>query len=687
MRQPVHPNPRRTGEWTLPVRGTCVVLKLGWLACAVLGAALVSAVAAPPEGEALSVGEMKKLSLEELMQVEIPTVYGASKYEQKTTEAPSSVTIVSADEIKRYGYRTLADVLRAQQGFYVSYDRNYAFLGARGVNLGDFNSRILLLVNGHRVNNNLTDGAYIGTACLLDVDLVDRVEIIRGPGSVLYGNNAFFGVINVVTRNGKQVNGVEVSGEYASFDTYKGRFTVGKSFTNGVEFLLSGSYYDSAGPDHLFYEEFNTPAQNNGIATDRDAAAFGSFFGSLSYRDFTLQGGYISREKGNPTAQYFTTFNDPRLRTVDDRSYVDLKFTHEFPEVVDVTARAYYDQAGYKIGYPFGSPVASAFFMEVQQGAWWGMELQLNKRLYEKHVITVGAEYRDDFEQDQRVFDVSTTYTDVHADRQSYGVYAQGDFQLRTNLHLNGGVRYDQYGDFDPSFNPRLALIYNPLPSSTFKVLYGTAFRAPNFQELSDPRFLDIQPEEITSYELVYEQEFGQHLRSSVSRFYNQMDDLIVFRSGSFANVDAETQGMELAVEGNWPMGVRGRASYTFQNTVDHSVGQDVPDSPEHLFKFNLSVPLFRDKIFAGLEYQYTSSRHTYYTTTTGSTAPGQDAEGFGVLNLTLFSQNLVKNLEFSASVYNLLNESYADPATRMHLQDQLPQDGRTFRLKLTYRF
>jgi iron complex outermembrane receptor protein len=299
----------------------------------------------------------------------------------------------------------------------------------------------------------------------------------------------------------------------------------------------------------------------------------------------------------------------------------------------------------------------------------------------------VGAEYRDDFEQDQRVFDVSTTYTDVHADRQSYGVYAQGDFQLRTNLHLNGGVRYDQYGDFDPSFNPRLALIYNPLPSSTFKVLYGTAFRAPNFQELSDPRFQDIQPEEITSYELVYEQEFGQHLRSSVSRFYNQMDDLIVFRSGSFANVDAETQGMELAVEGNWPMGVRGRASYTFQNTVDHSVGQDVPDSPEHLFKFNLSVPLFRDKIFAGLEYQYTSSRHTYYTTTTGSTAPGQDAEGFGVLNLTLFSQNLVKNLEFSASVYNLLNASYADPATRMHLQDQLPQDGRTFRLKLTYRF
>ncbi len=110
-------------------------------------------------------------------------------------------------------------------------------------------------MNGHRVNNNLTDGAFIDSAFILDVDLIDRVEVIRGPGSVLYGNNAFFGVINVVTRTGGQVNGVEASGEYAEFDTYKGRVTFGKSFTNGIELLASGSIYDSAGPDKLFYKD------------------------------------------------------------------------------------------------------------------------------------------------------------------------------------------------------------------------------------------------------------------------------------------------------------------------------------------------------------------------------------------------------------------------------------------------
>lgn len=297
------------------------------------------------------------------MNIEVPTVTGATKYEQKTTEAPSSVTVITATEVKRYGHRTLADILQSVQGFHVSNDRNYSFLGARGINFGDFNSRVLVLIDGHRINNNLTDGAYIDTAFPLDVDLIDRVEIIRGPGSVLYGNNAFFGVINVITRQGNQVDGGELSGEYAEFDTYKGRATFGKAFTNGVhraQLLLSGTLYDSAGPDRLFYKEFNTPEQNNGIARSLDNDAFGSFFGSLNYRDFTLEGAFSSREKGNPTAQHITTFNDPRLRTTDERSYASLKYAHSFPDAVDVTAQVYYDRYDFEIGYPQGDPVASA---------------------------------------------------------------------------------------------------------------------------------------------------------------------------------------------------------------------------------------------------------------------------------------------------------------------------------------
>jgi outer membrane receptor protein involved in Fe transport len=105
------------------------------------------------------------------------------------------------------------------------------------------------------------------------------------------------------------------------------------------------------------------------------------------------------------------------------------------------------------------------------------------------------------------------------------------------------------------------------------------------------------------------------------------------------------------------------------------------------MVKLNLSVPVFREKIFAGLEYQYTSSRATVQTTTTGVTLPGEEADGYSVVNLTVYSRDLVKNLEFSASVYNLLNTTYFYPASRFHLQDMIQSDGRSFRLKLSYRF
>ena len=633
--------------------------------------------------------DLTSLSLEALMEIEVPVVFGASKFEQKATEAPSSVTVITSDEIKRYGYRTLADILQSVQGFYVSYDRNYSFLGSRGVNLSDSNNRILLLVNGHRLNNNLSDSAAIGTDFILDVDLIDHVEIIRGPSAVLYGNNAFFGVINVITRQGKQLNGAEVSGEYASYDTYKTRVTYGKLFTNGVQLLLSGTYYDSAGPDRLFYKKFNTPAQKNGVAQNMDGDSSGSFFGSLGYADFTLEGAFISREKENPTAQFGSTFNDPRLQTTDDRGYTSLKYAHSFPEIVDVTAQVYYDRSDLEIGYPTAIGLGSTFFSkEKDAGEWWGTEVQFNKRLWERHIITFGAEYRDDFLQHREVFDPASgkVFSDASRDRLSYGVYLQGDFMLRTNLHFNGGVRYDQYGNFNPAFNPRLALIYNPWKTATLKAIYGTAFRAPNFLELSDPRFQDIKPEEITSYELVYEQEIGRHLRSSVSGFYNQMQDLIVLQNGNYTNLNANTKGTELALEGNWNNGIRSRLSYSLQRTEDSSK-QNLPDSPEHLVKMNVSVPVYKQKIFASLEYQYTSSRRTLFTTSTGETMNGMNAGGFETVNFTLFSRELIKNLEFSGSVYNLFDTRYGDPSSPFHLQDIIEQDGRSFRLKLTYRF
>ena len=152
--------------------------------------------------------DLSQLSLEELMNLKVDTVYGASKFEQKVTEAPSSITIITTDEIQKYGYRTLADLLRSVPGFYVSYDRQDAYIGVRGISRpSDYNTLVLTLIDGHRVNENVFDGTYVDGQFVLDVDLVDRVEIIRGPGSSLYGTDAFFAVINIITKRGRDLKG------------------------------------------------------------------------------------------------------------------------------------------------------------------------------------------------------------------------------------------------------------------------------------------------------------------------------------------------------------------------------------------------------------------------------------------------------------------------------------------------
>ncbi len=625
---------------------------------------------------------------ENLLKLEIPTVETASKYTQKATDAPASVSVITADDVKKFGYRTLADILRSVRSLYVSYDRQYSYLGIRGFNRGDFNSRLLVLVDGHRINNSLSDGAFIGTEFILDVDLIDRVEVVRGPGSSLYGNNAFFGVVNVITRKGGYVSGAEVSGEASSFDTYKGRASYGNKFKNGFEMLLSGSWYDSEGPDDLDFKDFNTGTIHHVHEVDGDA--YRSAFGSLSFHDFTLEGAFNHREKVIPTAPFHADgvkFDDPRTRSTDERSFVNLKFSHDFPEVIDnMTAQVYYDRHDSTADFlrETSSVPPEVLNRQVGEAEWWGADVQFKKVLFDRHVLLAGAEYREDFTQRLNIFDVSppVNYRNTVTDTYNYGIFLQGDAAVLTNLHLNAGFRYDLYARTEPTVNPRLALIYNSLDKkTTLKFIRGHAFRAPNFYE----RFYNgsLIPERITTHELVYEQGIGNNLRSSVSGFHNQIDHLINYDPQAnpiYQNVKgANSTGLELGLQGGfWDSGLRGRMSYTLQDTEFHQAGVRRSDSPKHLAKFNLSAPLVKEKVFASLEFQYTSKRLTLQ---------GTEVSGFDTVNLTLFTQNLVKGLEISGSVYNLLDRRYGDPSTPFLPEDVIPQDGRTFRIKLTYRF
>ncbi|MDP1635592.1 MAG: TonB-dependent receptor plug domain-containing protein, partial [Gallionellaceae bacterium] len=208
-------------------------------------------------------GDLTGLSIEELLSVE---VFSASKFSQKTIEAPANVSIVTRADIANHGYRTLADLMASVRGFYVSNDRNYQYLGARGFNRpGDYNSRILLMVDGYRLNDPVYGQASVGNEFPLDLDMVERVEIVRGPGSSIYGSNAFFAVVNVITNKGRDLDGAGISVAAGSHGAAQGRLSYGARNESGVDLLLSVTGAETAGQDHYF-AEFDTPANNNGIA-------------------------------------------------------------------------------------------------------------------------------------------------------------------------------------------------------------------------------------------------------------------------------------------------------------------------------------------------------------------------------------------------------------------------------------
>jgi len=623
---------------------------------------------------------------------EIPSVYGAAKYEQKITEAPASVTIITADQIKKYGYRTLAQVLQSVPGLFTTNDRNYDYVGIRGFNRpGDYNSRVLLLVDSHRLNDAVFDQAAIGTDSPVDVDLIERVEIVRGPSSSLYGTNAFLGVINVITKRGRDIKGTELSGETSSYNSNKGRLTYGNKYQSGLEFIVSGSYYYSGGQPSLFYKEFDTPAQNNGLAQKMDQDTFQNYFAKASYGDFTLQGGYVGRKKRVPTASFGTIFNNGRDATVDNRGYLDLKYQHEFGNQLTVKGRLYYDRYYYRgdflIDYP--PPTLNQDFLNTDQV---GGELTVIKRLFDDHKVTLGSEYRNQFRMNQSNKDAEppATYLDDHRKSDIWALYAQDEFAITDKLILNAGVRHDHYSTFGGTTNPRAGLIYT-WRETTAKLLYGRAFRAPNpFEQFyvaanTNKANPSLRPEIINTYELVVEQYFSRHVRGSSSFYYYEIDKLISQQTDpndgllSYQNGNKiHAKGLELAVEGKWPSGWDGRISYAMQETRDTISDQRLSNSPQHLATGNVIIPIVTDKMFAGIQTRYMSSRLTL---------AGANAKNVFLTNVTLFTQQLVTGWEFSAQLNNLFDYRYGDPGSGEHLQDIIEQDGRTFWLKLKYRF
>ena len=622
------------------------------------------------------------------MAVPIASVTTASRFEQRVTEAPSSVTLITAEEIRRYGWRRLSDVLGATRGFHLNHDRLYHYLGVRGfARPADYNSRVLVLVNGHRINENIYDGVYLEDGFPVDMDLVERIEIIRGPGSSLYGTNAVFAVVNVRTRKAASFGAGEVSIEGLSLGTQRGRATVSRVSQRYGELLLSATGYTSRGQRSLSFPELAQPL------LDADGEKAGNAFVSWRRGGIAIEAGASIRRKWFPPLNTGQVIDQEPNRGQDTRGYVDVSYVRQLGESTEIQGRAFLDRYLFDGRYRFatdgGEEGASAIDREFANGSWLGGEMQMRHQ-WRRHQVTAGFEarlqplvhlysYRSD---PYEAFGGARVRLDNH------GVFLQDEWRLAARFRINAGVRWDRYSTFGSTFNPRLALVWQPNTRSSLKLMFGEAFRAPNPYELNyqTAKFRanpSLRPERVRTLELAWEQHWRNGWHATVSLFQTKASAIITQIEAADATLSYNNVGR---LEGSGWEAEIGResskhgwdftASYGFQPFLDSSQRLRLTESPRHMGKTRASIPIFGGRIIPAGELHYYSPRLS---------SNREPLPGYWWPSLTVTTRRWQERMDLALSVYNASNRIILHPVSEEWLTQAMRQDGRVWRLQLRY--
>jgi iron complex outermembrane receptor protein len=652
--------------------------------------ALSPAIAPAGEPVPKTPDDIAALPLERLLDLEI---YSASRFPQKASAAPSSARVVTAAEIRAHGWRTLAEALASLPGLFTSYDRTYAYLGARGfLRPGDYDSRFLLLVDGMRVNDPVYDQAPIGTDFVVDMQLVDRIEYVPGPGSAAFGSNAFFGVINVITRNGRDVPGAAATAQAGSFDDR------GIAAQYGVadgrrDLLLAASHERNDGAT-LHFPEFDTPATNGGIARGLDGLDLDRLLVKANAGDVSFMLAYASQTKGDPTASYGQLFGDARSKARDTRTLASLDYKGALADDLTWSGRLYAGRYDYLGAYVYAPP-PGPLNQDTANALWYGASIQGVYTGWSRHTIVAGFDAQRDVRRELSNYDIDPYALLLDGGRPNTHLapFVEDEFAIRDDLRLDAGLRYDYTSENGSDTSPRVALIYTPTAATTLKALAGEAYRAPNAYETTyagtgaaiglDTGALDS--ERIRTLELALSQRFGARttLTASIFRYdirslINEVVDPETGDSGFENAGHVRDTGLELAIDHVWQNGATLRASYGYAKVEDISNGGAwFQNSPHHLFKIDATAPLGASGLLAGAEARYVSRR-------LGATGP---IDPYAVGDLALTWPVVHERLELALSLRNVFDTRHADPPGPSFVQNGIEQDGRTVLLRAGYRF
>lgn len=605
------------------------------------------------------------LSFEELLNV---NVNAAGKKNEQIKDIPASTMVISKNEIEMYGYKNLREVIDNIPGFYVMSNLGTDVYGVRGFTKGEGNN-FVILINGVEITDDLILEFY-----QIPIDFIDRVEIIKGPMAVMYGNSAFFGVINIITNDSME-NKATVS--YGSFDSKEVTFRL-ISENSDVKMILNVGIFDTAGIDEPLYKMISD--------TNRmDQPLFGGLDGrglnlpeyarntknfiqksqktlnfTIKSKNFTFNTNYVDSE--NYWYYYFPSLNDGSVFNNKNLT-TSLKYNKAINDNMSYLAEVRYSSSSSFNEY---NHLFEEFY-GTDKIDW--EELDINFNFFLKPCsyadITFGFQYENMLKYVDytnvpaaNIFNEISYYIDKGDQGLILSSFIEGQFYLNRKLTLTLGVRAEKQKGYDvrilryqgvepptpdyekeifttrkadkTQFLPRLALVYQFDNNSVVKLLYGKSQKRPDYVTVGDD-IMDIfkgekngkfvTPEFIETYELNFMKSFADRFALNFSVYYNTLNDLIFQRSGIIDGIlrawwensgQMDSLGFEGTVFFNSDNGYNSELSVLSQKTDDKISKDNASFSPKVIYYLKLGKN-FDNKFKFGLTAKYISQIEPFF--------------------------------------------------------------------------
>jgi outer membrane receptor for ferrienterochelin and colicins len=653
--------------------------------------------------QTVEIRENEQTAVRDLVLVPSREVTAASRVRQSIDEAPASVSIITPQELEAFRYPTIYEALRGQRGIALADDGVYAGLSVRGLGQpGDYGNRLLVLSDGATLNDNILWQSYVGYDGRVDLDDLERIELVRGPGSVLYGTGAVSGVVNLIPRAPPEQPFVEA--RVSAIDPRTARARV----AGGLPLKKRGGLTLSAAGAHGEGQSLRLPDRARTYVEDVRAFDAATAQARLVYRDLTVQAFATTRKQEVPQGAYGALVGHARNELIDTRALGELRYEPRLGERVRLYTRLFGNVYRFEArqAYPGEVPGLVADVDERYRGVWFGAEGRVVAALTGTLELSTGAELQLSPEAslrgESREAGQRERYLSANESYQTYAGYALLEWAPARWLTLSAGARLDAWSTFGVTVNPRASLVLRPTERDVLKLWAGRAFRAPSIYELrytdggttqlgSDYQGNELKPELVWSGELEYTRHLADgwsllgaaHLQRA-ERFIMQRPtdpgdpDAPVFYDNGASTL--HTYGADLELKRDFRAGYMFAASYgalraRYSSASAGGGSTRVPNTPSHYASARAVAPLsswLKVAMRVALEAPRRLSTETRAQTDTSVIA-----------DVVLSGQAPRARIDYALGLYNLFDAQSALPTDPTFVTSTMPQPGRSLLVSL----